>query len=194
YAPRERVRRPHSARADGIRAAALSRTAAAQYWRAFRHDRRGGQKLPLPRHAENARGHGRVHMKCDEAGRMIPLYYYGDLTPEQEEEMDEHLHSCAECTRELERNRALAAALDRRQVDATPAFLEDCRRDLLVSLYRGETPTPQRQHSQASPWRLFLDALSSSIGSLSRWRQPIAGLALLAARVFVGGFGFAFAA
>ena len=71
-------------------------------------------------------------MTCDSVGRLIPLYFYGELMPEEEDRLEEHLHACAGCTREMERQRALAAALDRRQTELPPMLLDACRADLLV--------------------------------------------------------------
>jgi len=53
-------------------------------------------------------------MNCDSILRLIPLYYYGELTPDEEERVEAHTHACPSCTRELACQRALAAALDRR--------------------------------------------------------------------------------
>ena len=126
-------------------------------------------------------------MTCDAAGKLIPFYSYGELAPEEEEQVDEHLHACLDCTREMERLRSLNAALDRRQVDAAPALLADCRRDLLVSLYRDEAAAAPPQPA-ASPWRLFLDAVGASMLSLTRYRQPIGAVALVAVGFFAARF------
>ena len=63
-------------------------------------------------------------MSCDWVVKLIPLYFYGELPPEEEERVEEHLHGCAACAREMERQRQLAAALDRRQADPPPLLLE----------------------------------------------------------------------
>jgi len=53
-------------------------------------------------------------MSCDSVLKTIPLYFYGELTPAEEERVEQHLHECAACAREMERQRAMAAMLDRR--------------------------------------------------------------------------------
>ena len=127
-------------------------------------------------------------MTCDAVGRLIPFYHYGELSPEEEEQVDEHLHACTDCSAEMERLRALNAALDRRQADPSPALLADCRRDLLVSLYRDEAAASPAKVPRPGPWRLFLDAVSDSLHSLVRLRQPIGALALVAVGFFAARF------
>ncbi|MGB7759236.1 MAG: zf-HC2 domain-containing protein, partial [Bryobacteraceae bacterium] len=61
-------------------------------------------------------------MTCDAVRKLIPLYYYGELTPEEEDQAEAHIHECAECARQMEGARALAGALDRRRMEA-PADL-----------------------------------------------------------------------
>jgi hypothetical protein len=116
-------------------------------------------------------------MTCEAVGKLIPLYWYGELTPDMEEQMEDHLHVCLECTQELERQRSLVAALDRRQVDVNPAFLTDCRRDLLASL-RGDEA--QARKKAGVRWRLLMEPPAEFFRWLSRYRQPIGAMALLA--------------
>jgi len=127
-------------------------------------------------------------MTCNEIGKLIPLYWYGELPAETEEQVEDHLHGCLECTQELERQRSLAAALDRRQMDVNPAFLTDCRRDLLVSLYRDEAQERQKAGADARP---FLPAaVSAFFAGLMRYRQPVGAMALLAVGFFAARFTF----
>ena len=126
-------------------------------------------------------------MTCDSILKLIPLYHYGELTPEEEERVEEHTHGCAACTRELGRQRALAAALDQRRVAATPMLLEDCRSDLMAAIQGGAprvAPAVVRP-SVVGPWRLFLDAVAASLSGMGRLRQPVGALALIA----IGFFG-----
>jgi hypothetical protein len=130
-------------------------------------------------------------MNCDSILRLLPLYYYGELTPDEEERVEEHTHGCPACMRELAQQRALAAALDRRKLVAAPALLEDCRSDLMAAIQGGAPRVPR---TVKGPWRLFLDAMAASLGStpsgapsggIARLRQPIGALALIA----IGFFG-----
>ena len=129
-------------------------------------------------------------MTCDSVGKLIPLYSYGELTPDEEDHLEQHLHECAECTREMDRQTALAAALDSRQATVQPALLEDCRADLMAAIKGG---APRMEHSAKGPWTLFLEALNESFSGLVRLRQPIGATALIAvgfvaARISGGGF------
>jgi anti-sigma factor RsiW len=125
-------------------------------------------------------------MNCDSILKLLPLYYYGELTPEEEEHVEQHAHACTACAGELLQQRALAAALDRRQMVAQPMLLEDCRSDLMAAIQGG---APRVEPSVKGPWRLFLDALSASFGGgssngIARLRQPLGALALIAIGFF----------
>jgi HEAT repeat protein len=132
-------------------------------------------------------------MNCDSVLQSIPLYFYGELAPPQEDEFEEHLHACPACAREMERQRAFAAALAGRQTEPPAVFLEECRNRLLVSIRSGraawqaEAPAPlpawQAEGpppAKSGPWRLFLEALSDTFSGLERLRVPLGAAAMLA--------------
>jgi hypothetical protein len=123
-------------------------------------------------------------MNCDSISTLIPLYYYGELTPEEEDALEAHTHECRSCAHEVEQQRVLAGGLDRREMQAPPLLIEDCRADLMATVHGGVTrrSAPPRT---AGPWRLFLDAVGHSMASLGRLRQPVGALALVA----IGFFG-----
>ena len=121
-------------------------------------------------------------MTCESVVKAIPLYLYGELKPADEEQLEQHVHECADCSREMQRQRALGAAFDRRRLEAPPGLLEDCRVDLMMALQRGEGKRP------AGPWRLFLDALEHSVSSWAPLRQPLGAAALLAIGFFAARF------
>ena len=114
-------------------------------------------------------------MTCDAVRKLIPLYYYGELTPEEEDQAEAHIHECAACTRQMEAARALAAALDRRRMDATAALLVRCRADLSAAV-RGAAAEPA--------WRLWLEAAGATLAGFTRWRQPLGAAALIAIGFF----------
>jgi Putative zinc-finger/HEAT repeats len=116
-------------------------------------------------------------MTCDSVSKLIPLYFYGELNPDEEERVEEHLHDCAECARSLERQRSLGVALDRRQVEAPQFLLEDCRADLMAAIQGG---APRVDRSVKGPWTLFLEALGSTFVGFHRFRQPLGAVALVA--------------
>jgi HEAT repeat protein/putative zinc finger protein len=121
-------------------------------------------------------------MTCDLVLRSIPLYFYGELSPADEERVEEHLHTCRACAGEMDKQRALAAALDRDRADIPMLLLEDCRADLMAAI-EGGAPREIAART-ASPWSLFLDAVAHSLSGLGRWQQPAGAVALLAMGFF----------
>jgi hypothetical protein len=131
-------------------------------------------------------------MTCDGVVNLIPLYFYGELPPEEEERVEEHLHGCPGCAREMERQRRLAAALDRRQVKPSPLLLDECRADLMASIHSRALqpvviPVPSVVHK--GPWTLFLEAMAGTLTGFRRLRQPVGALALMALGFFAARFG-----
>ena len=116
-------------------------------------------------------------MNCDSAAELIPLYYYGELAADDEDQLDQHLHGCSACREEAERQRSLAAALDRRQLDIPPLLLEECRGDLMAAIAGG---APRQVKPAKGPWALFVDAMGATFAGFGRLRQPLGALALIA--------------
>ena len=123
-------------------------------------------------------------MNCEAVLKLIPLYFYGELPPGEEDAVEEHLHACPGCALEMERQRALAAELSRRQAPVAGALLEECRADLMAAI-RGGAP---RAVPQPGPWRLFLEAMVHSFASLGRLRQPLGAVALVALGFVIARF------
>jgi len=121
-------------------------------------------------------------MMCDFVGKSIPLYFYGELTPEEEERIEEHLHRCPGCCRELERQRALAAALDRSEVRVPRFLLEDCRAGLLAAIQTGGAP--RAAGMQSEPRKFSMDSLGEFVAEWLRHWQPVGALALVALGFF----------
>jgi anti-sigma factor RsiW len=115
-------------------------------------------------------------MNCDSVAKLIPLYFYGEMPPEEEDQVEAHLHECLACTREMERQRSLAAALDAHRAEAPPHLLRDCRADLIAAIEGG---APRNPVSQKNPWTLFLEALGFTLHGMNRYRQPVAAMALM---------------
>jgi hypothetical protein len=142
-------------------------------------------------------------MSCDWVVKLIPLYFYGELPPEEEERVEEHLHGCAACAREMERQRQLAAALDRRQAEPPPLLLEECRADLMAAIqsraqwappqaalapFQRPVRAPQGAIAPKGPWSLFLEAMAATLTGFHRFRQPVGALALVALGFFAARF------
>jgi hypothetical protein len=125
-------------------------------------------------------------MTCDSVSTLIPLYYYGELQPEEEDLLETHLTGCATCAKELERHRKFDAALDQVSTPVSPLLLADCRTDLMAAVAGG---APRLAGSQGKgPWTLFLEAIASTFSELGRLRQPIAATALIALGFIVAKF------
>ena len=90
-------------------------------------------------------------MTCDAISKLIPLYYYGELTPEEEDRVEEHLHQCSGCTREMERQRTLASSLDQRRIPTPALLLEDCRAQPDRYSHRRNKPCCQSQSRSKDP-------------------------------------------
>ena len=120
-------------------------------------------------------------MTCDSVSKLIPLYFYGELSPDEEDRVEDHLHECSECADALKRQRGLATALDRRQVEVPALLLEDCRMDLMAAI-QGGAPRSERwsERSPKGPWTLFLEAISATFSGLSRLQRPVGAVALIA--------------
>jgi hypothetical protein len=124
-------------------------------------------------------------MTCDSVSKLIPLYFYGELTPDEEDRLEDHLHECAECTNALARQRKLAAALDRRQTEVPLLLLEDCRMDLMAAIQGG---APRQEKSSKGPWTLFLEAIGATFTGLNRLQRPVGAVALIALGFFASRF------
>jgi hypothetical protein len=116
-------------------------------------------------------------MNCDSVSKLIPLYFYGEVTPDEEDQVDQHLHECGSCASQMEQQRALAVAFDRRLAEIPPPLLDECREDLMAAIAGG---APRQVKASKGPWTLFLEALSASFAGFGRMRQPVGALLLFA--------------
>jgi hypothetical protein len=124
-------------------------------------------------------------MTCDSVGKLIPLYFYGELIAEEEDQVEQHLHDCPACTREMERQRGLSAALDARAAADPPHLLAECRADLMAAIQGGAPRLPQ---ARKGPWTLFLEALGGTLDSVRHVPTPVGALALIALGFFCARF------
>ena len=115
-------------------------------------------------------------MSCDSLRKLIPLYFYGELLPEEEDQVEAHLYECQPCAREMERQRALAKTMDAHRAEGPPELLEECRADLIAAIEGG---APRSRRTDKNPWTLFLEAIGFTLHGMNRYRQPVAALALM---------------
>jgi len=125
-------------------------------------------------------------MNCDAVVKSIPFYFYGEVAPDAEDAIEEHIETCTPCREEWERQKALAAALDRHVLAPPPELLAECRHDLARAIYREESPEVHR--SASDPWGLFREAFSSLWRPGIRFRQPAGAVALIALGFFAARF------
>jgi len=118
-------------------------------------------------------------MNCESVTKLIPLYFYGELPPEEEDRLEQHLDTCAACARQAESQRALSAALDRREMQPSAALLGECRHGLMRAIYRHEAPL-LRPVQPAAPWARLHNGFGAWLPSLGAWRMPLGASALLA--------------
>ncbi len=118
-------------------------------------------------------------MNCDTVRTRLSLFLYGELSFDEEEQVEQHVAGCAECRRELEAEKSMHAALDARRADPPPALLAQCRSRLWAQL----DAEPSRP--AAPGWRERVSALFTI---RSVWLRPAGAMALVA----VGFFGARF--
>jgi anti-sigma factor RsiW len=123
-------------------------------------------------------------MTCDSAGKLIPLYPYGELSPAEEDVLEQHFHECAACAKEMDHQRSLSRALDRRRVEVPPFLVDECRADLMAAVAGGAP----RAAASKGPWTLFLEAIGATFAPLGRFQQPAGALALIAIGFFAARF------
>jgi hypothetical protein len=129
-------------------------------------------------------------MKCEDVVRTIPLYLYGEVTPVEEELLEDHLAGCAPCEQEFKLQKAIHAALDARSMTAPAGLLQECRGDLTrrVAL---EAATQGANHGGTGVLDWFRDLFHHGIP----FRVPVSAMALIAMGYFAarlttpGGLG-----
>jgi hypothetical protein len=73
---------------------------------------------------------------CAAVRDQFALLLYGELSFDEEEQVESHLDGCVECRRALERQKALHEAVDSLAVTPSPALLSRSREDLSARLDR----------------------------------------------------------
>ena len=69
-------------------------------------------------------------MTCEEARKNLPLFLYGELSFDEEEQVEVHVDECPACRTALAREKALFQALDGAEMVPAPELLEESRADL----------------------------------------------------------------
>ena len=69
-------------------------------------------------------------MKCEDARKTLPLFLYGELSFEDEEQLEVHIDECGACRDALAREKALFKSLDAAEMVPSAELLADCRAQL----------------------------------------------------------------
>ena len=117
-------------------------------------------------------------MKCDEATKIFPLFLYGELSFEEEEQLEIHIDECGGCRDALAKQKAMFAALDRAEAMPSQALLDSCRAELHARLANVQ---PER----ISVWDRLRQGFSIHFHFAPGIAQPLGALAMLA----IGFFG-----
>jgi hypothetical protein len=131
-------------------------------------------------------------MKCEEAGKFLPLFLYGELSFGEEERLEVHIDECATCRSALDRERALHKALNAGELLPSEELLGECRRELRRRVAHLEPP-------QAGFWSRLKEGFTIRIHPFAPAAQPLGAVALVAlgffaARVVPAEFGGRFGA
>jgi len=110
--------------------------------------------------------------ECRETQDNLALLLYGELSFDQEERIESHVASCAECKAALAEQKSLHAAFDSAALPEPPAdLLWQCRTQLQRSL-REQPPLPW--------WKQILSSLQAIT-----WVRPVGALGMLAIGFFI---------
>jgi hypothetical protein len=107
------------------------------------------------------------------------MLLYGELSFDEEEIVETHLDTCAECRGALDRQRELHAAFDRFEVEPPPSLLRECRAALGAQLASSPAVPPQSRDIPGNSWWDKLVHLITGPGQ-SGWLRPAGALTLLA--------------
>jgi hypothetical protein len=130
--------------------------------------------------------------KCEAVRDQLAMLLYGELSFDQEGEVEEHLDGCAECRAALERERELHAAFDQAEIEPPATLLRQCREDFEERLEMEATPP---RPAVPSWWDRVVEHLTLPAAG---WLKPVGALTLVAlgfasarmAPSLGGSFGF----
>jgi len=91
-------------------------------------------------------------MTCEEARKNLPLFLYGELSFDEEELVEVHVDECRSCRRELDRERAMFAALDGVELVPSAEALAESRAELRHRLALAKAPLDAPNPAAPSFW------------------------------------------
>lgn len=120
----------------------------------------------------------KIGKRCTEVRDQLAMLLYGELSFDEEEFVETHLDTCAECRVALDRQRELHVAFDRFQIEPAPSLLRECRAALDAQL-AGSPVVPAAQSGQ-TPVDSWWDRLVHLVTGHTVWMRPAGALTLLA--------------
>jgi hypothetical protein len=117
-------------------------------------------------------------MKCEDAKKSLPLFLYGELSFEEEEQLEVHIDECDGCRDALAREKLLFKSLDTAEMAPSLELLAECRAQLRERLQHA---APER----SSFWDKIRQGFTINFHFAPGIAQPIGALAMLA----IGFFG-----
>ncbi len=115
-------------------------------------------------------------MNCDTARQQLVLFVYGELSFDEEELLEQHLDTCADCRADRARLEDLGALLEDAQAEVPAGLLARCRRDLAARLQEART-RPSLTARFSGIWRNW-------VVNPPMWMRPAGAIAMLALGFF----------
>ncbi len=116
-------------------------------------------------------------MTCEETKRLLPLLLYGELSFDEEEQVESHLEGCGTCRLALESERAIHEQLNAMQMEPHLTMLARSREQLRRSLL---SSPPARE----SWWQRLRQGFTIHVHPIPAGLQPVGAVALIAMGFF----------
>jgi hypothetical protein len=123
-------------------------------------------------------------MSCEETKKNLALFLYGELSFDEEELVEAHIAGCRVCRAELDREKALFAALDRAELAPAPEALAESRAELRRRLVGVAQPSLARPDHGAGFWDRVREGFTIRFHFAPGFAQ-VAGAAAMLALGFV---------
>lgn len=132
-------------------------------------------------------------MTCEDARKNLALFLYGELSFEEEEQVELHIDECPPCRAELEREKALFAAFDAVELRPAPDALAESRAELHWRLALAGEPEHADAVGGAGFWDRLREGFTIHFHFAPGFAQVAGAAAMLAlgfvtARVTPGSF------
>jgi hypothetical protein len=121
-------------------------------------------------------------MTCDATAKQLPFLVYGELSFDEEEQLHQHMESCAGCRDEYRRLQDVYKTIDMAELEPDPKLLADCRRRLRINVAALAEAEAARPRSLPSWFSRLLPSFPTSP------LKPFGAAALLAIGYLSAGF------